>query len=718
MVMKADDGPIKNATLCELALRGGEIACKLARKSLEGALARHGEAGTVEYPDTAYELPVVFGWDGAEVRTLSDLGPVLARADGKLDGAGLDGALAAGDALMVSAEIIEALKYAEVPRPYEGTDYCGFIPDRVLRSLGLALVDDTIPGVAVLLGQAADVDSLVRLVRDLQAKGLLIIAAGGVIEQLKGKGVRMGLDLMLYPVGHGTQVVHALNFAVRAALSFGAVQRGDRDRLQAFLAKRLKAFVLHFGPIDEITAGAAFAALLHGIPIVTDQDVEGVPDKLVSQPEPSRMLQTAFELRDIKVKASKVDVPVAFGPAFEGETVRRPETYIEAGGAAKTMAYELLRARGEDDVEDGRITVVGKDLDEFPEGSVTPIAVLVDVFGKKMLEDFETVLERRIHLYLNFAEGLWHTGQRNIIWIRISKNAFRSGFRFHHIGEILVTKMKEEFGNIVSRVQVTIITDAQEMRRHLPEALEVYAKRDHRLEDLTDEAVDTYYSCLMCQSFAPDHVCVITPERLGLCGAINWLDARTGKEIVPSGPNQPIPKRATIDLAKGQWEGVNATILELTRGKIERFNAYSLMEDPMTSCGCFECIVAMTADVQAVIVVNREHQGMTPVGMKFSTLAGSIGGGRQTPGFIGVGRKYLTSKKFISAEGGFLRIAWMPKELKEAMRKELERRAEELGEKGFVDKIADETITTDAQGLMDWMVKVDHPALRMPPLLS
>ncbi len=717
--MTVETGPIKNSTLCDMAMKGGEAAHAMAFESLGMTIARIGAGHPVEYPETAYELPIIFGWDGAEVRTLGDLERVLDRARTRLEGlSGLNGALGAGEDLMISAEVIEALKYAQNPRPYEGTDYCGFIPDRVLRSLGLALVDDTIPGVAVLLGQAADAEALVRLVRDLQAKGLLIIAAGGVIEQLKGKGVRMGLDLMLYPVGHGTQVIHALNFAVRAALSFGAVQRGDRDRLQAFLAKRLKAFVLHFGPIDEITAGAAFAALLHGIPIVTDQNVEGVPDKLVSQPEPSRMLQTAFELRDIKVKASKVDVPVAFGPAFEGETVRRPDTYIEAGGAAKTMAYEMLRARGEDDVEDGRITVVGKDLDEFPEGSVTPIAVLVDVFGKKMLEDFETVLERRIHLYLNFAEGLWHTGQRNIIWIRISKNAFRSGFRFRHIGEILVTKMKEEFGNIVSRVQVTIITDAQEMRRHLPEALEVYAKRDHRLEDLTDEAVDTFYSCLMCQSFAPDHVCVITPERLGLCGAINWLDARTGKEIVPTGPNQPIPKRATIDPAKGQWEGVNATILELTRGKIERFNAYSLMEDPMTSCGCFECIVAMTADVQAVIVVNREHQGMTPVGMKFSTLAGSIGGGRQTPGFIGVGRKYLTSKKFISAEGGFLRIAWMPKELKEAMRKELERRAEELGEKGFVDKIADETITTDAQGLMDWMVKVDHPALRMPPLLS
>jgi acetyl-CoA synthase len=109
---------------------------------------------------------------------------------------------------------------------------------------------------------------------------------------------------------------------------------------------------------------------------------------------------------------------------------------------------------------------------------------------------------------------------------------------------------------------------------------------------------------------------------------------------------------------------------------------------------------------------------MTPVGMKFSTLAGSIGGGKQTPGFIGIGRKYILSKKFISADGGFLRIAWMPKELKAQMMDSLKRRAEELGVPDFVDKIADETITTDAEGLVEWMTKVDHPALSMPPLLQ
>jgi acetyl-CoA synthase len=205
---------------------------------------------------------------------------------------------------------------------------------------------------------------------------------------------------------------------------------------------------------------------------------------------------------------------------------------------------------------------------------------------------------------------------------------------------------------------------------------------------------------------------------LGLCGAINWLDAKASNEIAPTGPNQPIVKGEVIDPVKGSWVGVNQAVFEFSHHKIERFNAYTMMEDPMTSCGCFECIVAMTADMQAVIVVNREYPGMTPIGMKFSTLAGSVGGGKQTPGFIGVGRKYLVSKKFISADGGFHRIAWMPKDLKEAMREDLKKRSEELGTPDFVDKIADETICTDAEGLMEWMIKVDHPALKMPPMLQ
>jgi len=712
-------GPLKQERLYGMAIDGAIIATGFADQLLAVAIDRLGYQQKVEFPETGYSLPSIFAWEGKEVHTLADIPGVLGKVRGRItEELTLESALAAGEATMVAAEVIEALKYLFTERPYEGTGYCGFIPDKVLRELGVAIVDDTIPGAAVLVGTASDPQKLVRMVRDCQSKGMLIFASGGTVRQLQDEGIKMGLDVMLYPVGEFTQVVHALNFAIRAALTFGNVQSGDRERLQKYLAKRPKVFVLQLGPLDAIKAAAEFAVLLNGSPTITDQEIEEIPEKFISQPAYEQMIQTAIELRGIQVKLAPVNLPVAYGPAFEGETVRRPDTYVEAGGAAKTTAFELLRTREEDEVEDGRITLIGKDVDQMPEGSRTPLAIIVDVYGKKMQDDFESVLERRIHQYVNFAEGAWHTGQRNTLWVRLSKSSVRAGLRFKHFGDILVTKIKGDFGNIVSRVQVTIATDEAYVKEHLPQALAKYQVRDERLAGLTDEAVDVFYSCSLCASFAPDHICVVMPERLGLCGAINWLDAKASREIAPTGPNQPIQKGEAVDPVKGEWAGVNQAVYELTHGKLERFNAYTMMENPMTSCGCFEVIVAMTADAQAVILVSREFPGMTPVGMKFSTLAGSIGGGRQTPGFIGVGRKYITSKKFISADGGFLRIAWMPQDLKSQMLDALKKRAAELGEPDFVDQIADETITDTAAGLVEWMAKVNHPALRMPPLLQ
>jgi acetyl-CoA synthase len=251
----------------------------------------------------------------------------------------------------------------------------------------------------------------------------------------------------------------------------------------------------------------------------------------------------------------------------------------------------------------------------------------------------------------------------------------------------------------------------------LADVRKVFAARDERLAGMTDESVDTFYSCTLCQSFAPDHVCVVSPERLGLCGAYSWLDARAAHEITPTGGNQPIKKGKAIDEVKGFWEGVNEFVFNSSHQHTSQTAAYSLMDSPMTSCGCFECIVAIVPEANGVMIVNREYSGETPAGMKFTTLAGSVGGGNQTPGFLGVGRLYIVSKKFISAEDGLKRVVWMPKELKEALSDKIKDRAKEIGEPDFYDKIADETITTDAAGLLIHMNRVGHPALRMPALV-
>ena len=347
-----------------------------------------------------------------------------------------------------------------------------------------------------------------------------------------------------------------------------------------------------------------------------------------------------------------------------------------------------------------------------------PLGIVVEVAGRKMQGDFEPVLERQIHTFMNEAQGLWHMGQRDIIWVRISNDSFKAGFRLQHIGKLLHAMYHDQFASILDKVQVKIFTEEQEVLKLCEMARKVFAERDERLAGMTDEDVETFYSCTLCQSFAPNHVCVVSPERPGLCGAYSWLDCRAAFEITPAGPNQPIQKGKCIETTIGQWDKVNAFVLKASGGNVERMSQYSMITDPMTSCGCFECIAAVLPSTGGIMIVNREFPEMTPCGMKFSTLAGTVGGGNQTPGFIGHSKHFINSRKFIAAEGGIRRIVWMPTMLKEEIKDAFVKRAEELelAPEEFLAKIADETTATTEEEVLEFITKAGHPVTTLEPM--
>ena len=406
-----------------------------------------------------------------------------------------------------------------------------------------------------------------------------------------------------------------------------------------------------------------------------------------------------------------------YSPAFEGERIRKEDMQCEFGGQ-RTPAFEWLTMRNSSEVEDGRVEVIGPEIDSVEAGGQLPLAIVVEVSGRKMQADFEPVLERQTHTFLNEAQGIWHMGQRDIMWVRISKDAAEAGFKIEHLGKILHAMLHDQYSNVLDKVQVKIYTEEADVLRLRSEVLEVYAQRDARLANMTDESVDTFYSCSLCQSFAPAHICVITPERSGLCGAYSWLDGRAAYEITPTGPNQPITKGNTVDGKLGQWERVNEFISSASQGKVEQMSAYSMISDPMTSCGCFECISALLPSTNGIMVVNREFIEMTPCGMKFSTLAGTVGGGNQVPGFVGHSKYYITSSKFISAEDGIRRIVWLPSMLKEEIREGLIKRADALGLAGeeFLSKIADETTANTEEEVLEFITQHGHPALALEPM--
>ncbi|MHB8172512.1 MAG: acetyl-CoA decarbonylase/synthase complex subunit alpha/beta [Thermincolia bacterium] len=702
--------------------KGAITACSYAEIVLNKAIKKYGKEKSVKYPDTAFFLPVIRCLSGEDVKTLGELVPILnrMRAQAK-DTLTFEQARLNGEATWYSAEIIEAVRYLDYSpeTPLHVAPWTGFLGDPVVRSYGIKMVDWTIPGEAVILGRAKDSKAAKKLIDDLMGKGLMLFLSDEIIEQLLEENAKLGVDYIAFPLGNFTQVVHAANYALRAGMMFGGVKPGDRDAQRDYQRRRVLAFMLYLGERDMVRDAACMGGIFTGFPVITDQPLpedEQIPDWFISQPDYDKIVQTCLEVRGIKLTNIDIDIPINHGPAFEGETIRKGDMYIEFGGG-RTPGFELV-TMGDDTIEDGKIEVIGPDIDSIPEGGRLPIGIVIRVYGRKMQSDFEPVLERRIHYCVNYGEGLWHVAQRDLNWMRVSKDAVAKGFRMADFGKLIYAKFKSEFPAIVDRVEITMITDEAKVLEQREVARAAYAKRDDRLKELIDEGVDTFYSCTLCQSFAPTHVCVVAPERVGLCGAVSWLDAKASFEINPLGANQPIPKGESLDEVKGEWQAFNDYIYQGSQRNIERVKFYTIMEDPMTSCGCFECIMAIVPEANGVMIVNREHSGETPCGMNFSTLAGTCGGGAQLPGFMGIGKQYLGSRKFIKADGGLARLIWLPKAMKEALRPILEERAEEEGlGKDFVDKIADETVGTSGEEILPFLEEKGHPALTMDSMI-
>lgn len=719
-------------------IRGAHKIVEEADSLLKKAIAEKGRDLQFEFPDTAFALPFILCITGQEVKTLGDMEIAIDHAKSLLSkepdekvwlpylGEALDG----GIATLFAEEIIEAVRYIYKQEPFkepDGWTYNGFITDTILRDLGIQLVDGRMPGFAAVLGAARNSKEAVQIIRQLQERKILIFLAGeykgnSVTKQLREENVELGWETYIVPLGPDTiSTVYALDWAARAAMMFGGIKKGNYKDILKYTLDRVHAFAIVLGELDDLKWATGAGAINMGFPAISHEKVPEIRpngvcryEEVVWQPDIDKIVDTAIEVRGLKIEIEKVPVPVPYGPAFEGERVRKEDTFLEFGGN-KSTTFEYLRMKNMDAVSDGKIIIDGPQVDE-KEG-LYPLGIFVEAAGRKMQKDFESILERKIHHFLSEAHGIFHMGQRDMNWIRISKEAYGAGFRLEHLGKILHARLHSEFPAIVDKVEITLITDENKIKKLLIEAQKAYKERDERVAGLTDESVDIFYSCALCQSYAPNHVCVITPERLGLCGAYNWLDGKAAYEIDPVGPNQPIAKGKTIDPLKGQWDGVNEFVYNKSNQAINIFNAYSIMDNPMTSCGCFECIVALLPEANGVMIVNRGFTEMTPCGMKFSTLAGSVGGGNQTPGFLGVGRLYLVSKKFLLSEGGIKRIVWMPKELKEHMKEGIQKRSAEAGTPDLFDKIADETIGTDVNTVLEFLQKVNHPALTMEPMI-
>jgi len=397
------------------------------------------------------------------------------------------------------------------------------------------------------------------------------------------------------------------------------------------------------------------------------------------------------------------DIPVDVGVVYEGERVRGKDMFVELGGPKMEKKFELALAREMDEIEDEKVTILGPDLKDMEEGSFHPFGIYIEVAGKEIEPDLEGVIERRIHEYVNFVEGMMHLNQRYDIWIRLNKRSFDKGFNtLEFLGKVLIRLFKSEM-TIIEKIQVTFMTDPDRVSEMYDQAITRYDERDARARGLSDTDVDTFYGCSLCQSFAPTHVCTITPQRYANCGAISWFDGRAAARVDPKGPLYSMPKGETIDDFKGEYEGVNQIYAEKSLGKVTSVALYSAFEKPHTSCGCFEAIAFVIPEVDGLGIVHRDFKGDTVNGLPFSSMADSTAGGRQVPGFHGVSIEYMRSPKFLQVDGGWNRIVWFPDSVK--------KRVYEFLPEDVRDKIPTENEVMTISDLKTYLKEKNHPVV-------
>jgi acetyl-CoA synthase len=719
-----------------------------AEGKYQEALEKYGGAQKLEFPNTAYFLPVIYSLTGIKVTDLDSAKQIMEFSRALLPPyikntcnlPYLGPILDAGMGAIFAEEIVEAIRYVEDPDFYQpevedpdvenGKIWLGAADDAIMRKRGVEFVDGSAPGFAAIVGAAPDSATARKIAEEYQLKSIYVFMAANqngttFAEQLVQEGVQIGWNTRLVSFGPDiSAAVFALGFANRAGMSFGGIQPGDYKKMLAYQKDRIFAFVNALGDVNAEWAANAAGAINWGFPTIADTDIpEILPtgictyEHIVSDVLHDDLTQKSIEVRGLKVTISEIDIPLSYGPAFEGERVRKDDLYMEMGGG-KTQCTELCKMAEMNEIEDGKVEVIGPDVGDIKKGDRLPLGIYVQVAGREMQTDFEPILERQIHHLINYAQYIMHIGQRDISWIRVSDNAIEKGFTLKDIGTILHAKLHQDFGSILDKVQVTLYTDKKDVAELTKRARAEYKARDERVETMTDESVETFYSCTLCQSFAPSHVCMISPERTGLCGAYNWMDCKASYEINPTGPNQPVEKGEVLDPVLGQFKGVNEFVYKASRQTIDHYNFYSVVHDPMTTCGCCEAIAAVLPGCNGVMTVHRDYTGMTPCGMKFSTLAGVMGGGQSSPGFVGHGKFNITQRKFLSGDGGLLRMVWMPKSLKEEIKERLDKRAEEMGVPDLYDKIADETVGTDEDAVMAFLKEKDHPALKMDPIVG
>jgi len=386
--------------------------------------------------------------------------------------------------------------------------------------------------------------------------------------------------------------------------------------------------------------------------------------------------------------------------------VKKADMQIELSGPKwEYKSYTILEViEDPEKVKDGIVTLIGPDIHEVEPGTSLPFAWDIKVYGPGITQRHREYIERQMAMSLHGVEGYMAFGTFQAPWMRISK-AVAGRLTFAKLCQVLHAYVKTvvpqveamEFRWIIGAPEVGGLELIEPLYKRGIERL----KAQEQAITLEDEDVDIFYGCTICKSLAPNHVCAITPSQIPYCGILSYNGAQVTVELDPEGYIFPMHKGECLDADLGSFTGVDEAVYEKSNHQVRHVNIFSAIRYPTTNCGCFEGAAFYIPEVDGLGLAIRRYIGLTPLGIKFSRLAGMISGGSQNHGHKGISIRSMQSKTFLKGDGGWDRIVWMPADMKREV-------AEYIPEEIY-DKIATEEDTIDPIELKDFLKKKGHP---------
>ena len=460
-----------------------------------------------------------------------------------------------------------------------------------------------------------------------------------------------------------TGIYALLNMLARYGFVYGRIPFGDAHALSHFVEDHCPGLMIVWGELTDLELTLSLAALKMGLPAIVQRGYPFPLGNTLQIDTLSDIGKAVVGFRNIRKLLETPDIPRLPDYMRDEHKDERFEPYVTWGESQESF-YVLRKGP----VESSGVTVRGEPDDA--------LGVIVTIEAEPMDSYDRGYLERFLAGSLSMLEGVTSRYRKGHLTLSFAQESSTDPGR---IGEALLAFTRHEFPKL-NKIKVEIIFEKGVLAEMAPVVQQEVAEREREIEATTEDDSQYFYQCVGCSPFAPDHVCVLTPERPPQCGRPygkiktgalyayddmsnihhSWLHRDLNSYRV-------IDKGVCLDPVTGEWSGINKAATGHSHGRTNRIFLHSLDDHPHTGCGCFRLILFKTESPRTGIgVMDRAFEGRAADGRTWSDLHYSLAG-KQTPGIAGAVPAYLSSPKFLKAHGGWENVVWVSPKIAEIM---------------------------------------------------